>query len=621
MCAIVGIIPKSPQHSPDEGLVRRMTGLLAHRGPDGEGIWVKPGVGLGHRRLAIVDLSPTGAQPMSSQDGRFTIVFNGEIYNFRELRAELEAKGVQFRSTSDTEVMLEAYRTWEENCVEHFRGMFAFAIWDNDQKELFFARDRIGKKPFFYRTLADGSVTFASEMKALIPLEPVTIDEGAIRLFIGLQYVPSPRTGFNEIHSLPPGHRGIVRSGEVRTEPYNDWNALRVRDVKNADEQIRSRLEDAVRLRLLADVPVGAFLSGGVDSAAVVALASKHVNRPLRTYTMGFPDIGMDERAEAREIAHAFHTDHQEFEAKPGDLARLAEQVIAQYDAPYADSSALPLMLLAEQTANEVKAVLTGDGGDELFGGYRRYTAYQRALQLAAVPGASGISMSLARIASIVSHDPRLVRMGETIAAGGIDANHAYAELFCGSYFSSAAAKELLQPAFLTQTEKENPISFIVAQMGSSGEPTERALRFDLTSYLPDDLNVKMDRATMAHGLEARSPFLDQEMVAFALGLPVSEKVSGGQTKIALKRALKGIVPDAVLDRPKRGFQVPLAAWFRGPLAAFWKEKCLDPNGPLTRYVRLDAAKKLFEENERGADHGNRLWMLLSLSVWLQRQS
>lgn len=327
-----------------------MTDAVAHRGPDGEGIWAVPGVGLGHRRLAIVDLSDAGRQPMTSSDSRFTVVYNGEIYNFRELRMELEESGVTFQSLSDTEVLLEAYRAWEENCVDHLRGMFAFAIWDEENKELFFARDRIGKKPFFYRTLADGSFAFASELKALIPLEPVTVDESALRLFIGLQYVPSPQTGWKEIFGLLPGHRGVVKKGEIRIERYHQSEQKRAR-AETSDESLRNVLDEAVRIRLLADVPVGAFLSGGVDSAAVVAFASRHVEQPLRTFTMGFPNVGMDERAEAREIATAFGTEHQEFEAKPEDLVKLAERIVSQYDAPYADSSALPLLLLAQQTA------------------------------------------------------------------------------------------------------------------------------------------------------------------------------------------------------------------------------------------------------------------------------
>jgi asparagine synthase (glutamine-hydrolysing) len=332
---------------------------------------------------------------------------------------------------------------------------------------------------------------------------------------------------------------------------------------------------------------------------------------------MGFPNIGMDEREDAREIAREFHTDHQEFEAKPEDLVRVAEEVINQYDAPYADSSSLPLTLLAHETGRQIKVVLTGDGGDELFGGYRRYVALERAFGLSRFPGSSRIGSPLLWFASVLTHDPRLARMGETIRAFRIGAAHAYGELFCGSYFDSRRVGGLITSEFAERMTACDPLDLFVRLMCTNGTPLERAMRFDLTSYLPDDLNVKMDRATMAYGLEARSPFLDQNLVAYALGLPLSQKVNHGKTKIALKRALSGIVPSSVIHRKKRGFQVPLADWFRGPLKDYWRDRCLDPQGSLMNYIRLPAAQDLFEENMRGADHGNRLWMLLSFSVWL----
>ena len=628
MCGIAGIVTRDGS-PPDEGLIRRMMDAIPYRGRDGEGVWIKPGVGLGHRRLAIVDLSPLAAQPMTllrpsgfggqAPDGRFTIVYNGEIYNFRELREELSRLGSTFRSTSDTEVILEAYRRWGEDSVKRLRGMFAFVIWDATTRRLFFARDRIGKKPFFYRVLTNGSFAFASELKALIPLEPVTIDPAALRQFIGLQYVPPPRTGFREIVGVPQGHRGYADANGVRIESYHDWASIPVSASGDVSRDIVSLLDDAVKIRLQADVPVGAFLSGGVDSAAVVALAVKHLDRPLRTFTMGFPNIGMDERAEAREIATAFHTDHLEFEAKPDDLARVAEYVINQYDAPYADSSSLPLMLLSEQASQQIKVVLTGDGGDETFGGYRRYVAFDRALRLAAIPGFRSIAPPLARIVGTEFNDPRFIRVADAAPWAKRDPNRAYAELFCGSYFSSTQAAGVFHHDFLEQTSGDDPAAFIAKQMGTDGEPLARALRFDLMSYLPDDLNVKMDRATMAYGLEARAPFLDQYLVAYALRLPLNEKVHHGKTKVALKRALRGIVPSAVLSRKKRGFQVPLADWFRGPLNGYWRERCIDPKGPLAAYVQLPAVQRLFDENTRGTNHGNRLWMLLALSIWLSR--
>lgn len=614
MCGIAGLV--SPHGTiPDDGLIRVMASKLAHRGPDGDGSIVAPGIGLGHRRLAIIDLSAAGEQPMHSSDGRFTIIYNGEIYNYKALRKELEGQGSRFRSQSDTETILELYRQQGPQCVRRLRGMFAFAIWDNEKQELFFARDRIGKKPFFYRTLQDGSFAFGSEIKAIRNLEPVTIDQRALRLFFGLQYVPTPLTGFQEIKSLPPGHRGFVRGHEVSIERYNfNWDDIEAPSGTDVVTNIRTLLEQATKIRLQADVPVGAFLSGGIDSAAVVAFASKHTTFPIRTFTMGFPNLGMDERAEAKAIAEYFHTDHYEFEATPADLSGLIDRVVAQFDAPYADSSALPVMLLSEQTAKQIKVVLTGDGGDELFGGYKRYAAFEQALMLSKIPGVSaGIGL-----ASRFMNDPKIIRMAETSRAAVRDARRAYGELFTGSYFATRAARDLLKPDFYQSTMDADPVAFIADRMSYGRSPLESAMHFDLTSYLPDDLNVKMDRATSAFGLEARCPFLDQKMVKFALSLPLKDKVNYGKTKVALKRALQGILPPDVLNRKKRGFQVPLAEWFRGPLHDFWKERCLAPEGELATYINVKEAERYFSENEKGKDHGNRLYMLLSLATWLE---
>lgn len=590
-----------------------------HRGPDGSGVWVSDGVGLGHRRLAIIDLTDRATQPMHSEDGRFTVTYNGEIYNYVELRQLCEQKGSSFRSTSDTEVALEMFRHFGSDCVKQFRGMFAFAIWDRDLRSLFFARDRTGKKPFFYRTLVDGSFAFASEICALRDLEPVTIDEQAIRLFFGLQYVPSPRTGFAEIQGLPAGHCGWVEHGALRVASYHDWNEVPTIPQTDVVQDLRTLLDESVRIRLRADVTVGAFLSGGVDSTAVVAIAQRHADRRLRTFTMGFPSIQMDERKEAQKSAAYFGTDHQEFEARPEDLMRLTESIISLYGGPYADSSALPVMLLARAVAREVKVVLVGDGGDELFGGYRRYRAFQTAKHLSRIPGSASLLPLLLRATGAIRRDPRYARMGETVRATCSDANRAYGELFCGSYFGTKDAERVLQPDFLDRQRAADPIGYICGKMGKEGHPLVRAMRFDLESYLADDLNPKMDRATMAYSLEARAPLLDQQLVAYALRLPIEDRLRYGQGKVALKRALKGLVPDEVLRRPKRGFQVPLAEWFRTELASYWKDHCLDSSAPLHRYVKPEEASRLFDENMRGADHGNRLWMLLALAVWLEQ--
>ncbi len=637
MCGIAGLV--TTNNAPvNEGLLRAMSNQLAHRGPDGEGLWLAPGVGLAHRRLAIIDISSAGAQPMACVSGRFHITFNGEIYNFKQLRSELEALGATFRTHSDTEVILEGYRLWQLDILKKLRGMFALAIWDEEKKELILARDKIGKKPLFITPTPDG-LAFASEIKALAAIKKLQPAWDAVRLFLGLQYVPTPRTGFKDVMQLEPGSFGLWKNGDWKIQKYHGFDTsgesqvASEYDAKVTDLQLRSLLAESVKLRMLAsDVPVGAFLSGGVDSAAVVAYASQHVDQ-LNTFTMGFDAPGMDERTEARELAAHFKTNHHEFLAKPADLLALIDELVGHYDAPYADSSALPLWLLAKQTSNSVKVVLTGDGGDELFGGYRRYIAFQRAQEIALWPGAAWIGHNMRRVGTWL-HDADIVRMGRTIETVRANPSRAYGTLFCGAYFDNHDLKKYFKQEFLEQTQAQNAVDYISDFNGrgvchtpcSTGisegawhAPLQRAMNFDLLSYLPDDLNVKMDRATMRFGLEARAPFLDQELVQFALGLPLKEKVNGVKTKLALKRALRGLVPDSALDRPKRGFQVPLAEWFRGPLAQLVADRVLDPAGPLAPMINLEAVQQLVAVNTAGADHGNRLWMLLALSSWLSR--
>ncbi|MCC7357342.1 asparagine synthase (glutamine-hydrolyzing) [Candidatus Uhrbacteria bacterium] len=623
MCGIAGILKKDGSQ-PDEGLLKRMQQAIHHRGPDAQGLRLFSGCGLVHCRLSIIDLSPAGAQPLTDASGRYWIVFNGEIYNYRELRSELEARGATFQTQTDTEVIIEGYRSWGTKVVERLRGMFAFAIWDTQEQALFMARDHIGKKPLFY-TINTGNFFFASELKALQAVCPANVDWDAVRLFLGLQYVPSPKTGFIGIEQLPPSSFLIWSKGNIQIKTYTVQHISVVDSLlseKASDAELLHRFEDAVRIRLLAsDVPVAAFLSGGIDSAAIVAFASKQVSSPLKTFTMGFEDGEFDERDQAQTLAKHFGTDHHAFLAKPEDLLRIADEVIHHYDAPYADSSALPLWLLAEQTAKQVKVVLTGDGGDELFGGYRRYLHLLRGEQIARTPLFGSWAGRNMRKIGTWFHDTDIVRMGRYIEVLRTKPSSAYGELFTGAYFDSQDLSHVFKPDFLKQTAPSDAVEYVSNFASKSKSMPEsilaQAMNFDLYSYISDDLNVKMDRATMRFGLEARSPFLDQEMLAFAAQLPLKEKVAHGKTKIALKRALKGIIPDDVIQRQKRGFQVPLAVWFRGPLKQAFAERCLDQQAALAKIVELEEVKRLVEANDAGANHGNRLWMLYSLATWL----
>lgn len=624
MCGIAGVVMRDPQALPQREMLIGMASRIVHRGPDGEGIHSAPGVGLVHRRLAIIDLKETGAQPMQDAVGRFTIVFNGEIYNYKELRGELERSGKKFRTESDTEVIILGFATWGTQVFSRLRGMFACALWDAQTESLILARDRIGKKPLYFGKLPSGDIAFASEIKGLPPLISHGIDHGAIRAFLGLQYIATPRTGFMGISQVESGSYIVCTKGVMRTERYSSYGLpyhdqmLQVSDTEMM-EQIHTLLDNAVRMRQIAsDVPVGAFLSGGIDSAAVVANAVKYAgNAPFHTFSMGFASPKLDERREARAIANHFHTEHHEFEAKPEDLLRIIDDVVKQYDMPYADSSAVPLWLLAEQTSKHIKVVLTGDGGDELFGGYRRYVAYARALSLSKLPLAGYLPNTLKSISRVI-HDVRFSRMAELVKAIQINPAHAYGELFCGSYFGTRDVMQIAQPDFVHATQSEDAVSFVASCMRGNTS-LEAAMHFDLVSYLSDDLNVKMDRATMRFGLEARSPFLDQSLIEYALRIPASRKVVGKETKYILKKALHGLIPQEVIARSKRGFQVPLADWFRGAMYKTVEERCCDPSGPLALYIQPKMVQKLLQENSSGHDHGNRLWMLLSLSTWLQQ--
>lgn len=615
MCGIAGIVKRNGEPADRDRLVE-MSAKIAHRGPDGEGIWMNGSVGLAHRRLAIVDLSESGAQPMVSADGRYHIVFNGEIYNYQELRAELEHSGFKFQSTSDTEVLLELYAREGERVLDRIRGMYAFATWDEKTRTLFFARDRIGKKPFYYR-LDNGNFEFASEVSALLHGNERP-DWNAIRTFFGLQYVPSPQTGFAEIHALPPGCFGRMHEGGLRMTRYEslDRNPKLDLSFEDAAGHLRTLLQKSVELRLIADVPVGVFLSGGIDSAGIASIAARSSSVKIKTFTMGFPSLGFDEREQAGSLAEELGTEHHAFVAEPNQALAMIDTLVPAYGSPYADSSAIPMWLLAKETRHEVKAVLAGDGGDELFSGYRRYGYFRIADHLRRY-GLSWPGIQASRGAYAFKKDPRVKRFAATLE--GLKHGYAsgYAELFTGSYFNQSDIRLLLRPEFLAETQ-EAAASRFIADHFQKELGLEGALDFDLRSYLSDDLNVKLDRASMAYALEARCPLLDQEILHFAAHLPSAYTIERREPKALLKAALKDIVPQEVFARPKRGFQVPLSEWLRGPLRSAFVERCLSSDVTLLEICQESFIRQILQENDRGIDHGNRLWMLFALSTWLE---
>ncbi len=605
MCGIAGMISFKKPITRD-GL-QVMSDALARRGPDHEGMWEGDRAGLVHRRLSIVDLSEGASQPLWDVTGRYAIVFNGEIYNYQELRDELVAAGVVFRTVSDTEVLLRFFIREGMACLDRLRGMYAFAVWDTHERELFFARDRIGKKPFFYRHVHGESFWFASELKAIthaLSTRPA-IDGSAIRLFLGLQYVPAPLTGFEGIASLAPGQWGKLASdGTLTIHSYHAWkrDPLFTGTMQEAADETRRLVEQAVARRLVADVPLGAFLSGGIDSTAVATIMARQSATPIQTFTMGFPSFGADERAEAALTAKRIGSRHYAFEVRPEASRELVDVLVDLYDAPYADSSCLPTYLLAQQTRLYVKAVLTGDGGDEVFGGYRRYRYFSKLERMHALDRLRIAPASMHTL-GIWLRDPRWTRGAAALKEMHASYAQGYGALFTGAYFSTPESV-----AYVASRYRES--------LGLLG-----ALEFDLQSYLPDDLNVKMDRATMAWGLEARSPFLDQDLVAFACTLPQEMLFDARSGKKVLREALRGLVPDDVFARPKRGFQVPLAEWFRGSWRELFIERCLGDASKLGQYMPKNEVKGLLNANDRGIDHGNRLWMLLVLATWLERHS
>jgi asparagine synthase (glutamine-hydrolysing) len=615
MCGIAGIIESDHQPVGTSEL-SYLAGKLTHRGPDDEGIWQKGSVGLAHRRLSIIDLSPLGKQPMISASGRFVIVFNGEIYNYKELKTELEKSGVTFRSGSDTEVLLQLFERKGKDMLRDLRGMFAFAIWDQEKKSLFFARDPLGQKPFYYR-VKNGRFIFASEIKALKQKEDA-VDWDVVRQYFGLQYVPSPKTGFKEIHALPRGRCGTFSNGEIEISAYVDFPRAPKHEFsfEDAGKEVRRLLEQSVKYRLVADVPVGIFLSGGIDSASIAYLAKRHADKEIKTFTMGFSSEAFDEREQARAIAKDIGSTHVEFECTADQLLDSCDRVISQYDAPYADSSALPTFFLACEASAHVKTVMTGDGGDELFCGYRRYRHFRQALGVKKT-GMLLPSAHAAHAAGSALHDPRYDRFAATLEGLRRSDARGYAELFTGSYFHTDAEKLLFTDEFLEKTKEFSAAQYIESAFDES-LGFEGAMDFDLKSYLPDDLNVKMDRATMAHGLEARSPFQDRELVEFVSKMPAEYLFRTKQQKPLLREAMKGLVPAHIFEKPKRGFQVPLAEWFRGPLRSTFEERCLSVDSPLLDICRRSRVLHYVSRNDAGEDHGNRLWMLFSLATWMK---
>jgi asparagine synthase (glutamine-hydrolysing) len=619
MCGIVGQLRPAGQPV-DPELLARMCAGLEHRGPDSRGMHHGGRAGLGIQRLRVIDLN-TGDQPIYNEDRSVVVVLNGEIYNYRELRADLESRGHTFATQGDTEVIVHLYEEYGADCVRHLHGMFAFALWDERRQQLVLARDRVGKKPLLY-ALRDGVLSFASEMQALLQDSdiPREVDHVALDRYLALGYVPAPLTALRGVRKLPPAHTLVMRDGEVTLERYwaLDYAHKLDESVEEISERVREGLLAATRRRLIADVPLGAFLSGGIDSSAVVAAMAQLSTEPVRTFSIGFDHEAFNELPHARQIAQQFGTVHEEFQVR-AEAIEVLPQIVRHHGEPFADSSAIPCFYLAELTRRHVTVALNGDGGDESFAGYQRYVANAVAGRLDRLP--APLRRGLAAIGGRVPDDGDVSSLRNRVRrlAGGLalDAPARYSRYV--SWFDGAQRGALYSPGFAAAIGGADADDEIAARWAaaSGASVVDRMLEVDSSSYLVDDLIAKVDIATMAHALEARSPFLDHQMMELAASIPADLKVRGGEKKWILREALRPWLPGAVLDRPKQGFSVPLSSWLRTDLQGWARDILLDPSSLGRGYFEPAAVNRLLDRHAAGADgDAKRIYALLMLELW-----
>jgi asparagine synthase (glutamine-hydrolysing) len=619
MCGIAGqLLP--PGQRVDAGLLSAMTAALEHRGPDARGVHFAGRVGLGIQRLRVIDLS-TGDQPIFNEDRSIVVVLNGEIYNYRELRRELRARGHHFATEGDTEVIVHLYEEHGASCVKRLHGMFAFALWDERAQQLLLARDRVGKKPLLY-ALRGGVLSWASEMQALLQDDsiPRQVDPDAIDRYLTFGYIPSPRTALLGVRKLPAAHTLLMREGRVHIERYwwLDYSAKLDHPVDDLCARLRHELLEATRRRLIADVPVGAFLSGGIDSSAVVAAMAQLSSQPVRTFSIGFDHHGFDELPAARRVARRFGTLHEEFQVR-ADAAQLVPRIVRHYGEPFADSSAIPAFYLAEVTRREVTVALNGDGGDESFAGYQRYVANALAGRLDALPRPARGALALLgrRLPQSGRESNAVNRLRRISGSLALDPAMRYARYT--SWFDAEQRQAVYTGEFAAGLGAAGAEAELAARWSSaSGRSSlDRMLELDAGGYLVDDLITKIDIATMAHGLEARSPFLDHQLMEFAATIPAELKVRGTQKKWILRQALRPWLPADILDRHKQGFSVPLASWLRGELRGWTRAILLDPATRSRGYFKPTAIARLLDRHDRGADgDAKRIYALVMLELW-----
>ncbi len=626
MCGIVGLFDVGGTKEIARSILERMNQAQFHRGPDEGDVHIEPGLGFGHRRLSIIDLS-SGQQPLFNEDHSVVVVFNGEIYNFQDLMPELIALGHQFRTRSDTEVIVHAWEQWGEACVNRFRGMFAFALWDRNRQTFFLARDRLGVKPLFYSVLPDNTLVFGSELKALLchPKLSLEIDPRSVEDYFAYGYVPEPRTIYKHAFKLPPGHSLTIQRGKAVPSTKEYWDLLfqpgdRISE-RDAQAELIERLREAVKIRLISEVPLGAFLSGGVDSSAVVAMMAGISDDPVNTCSISFGDQKYNESEYAREVAERYRTNHR-VEQVDSDDFDLVDTLASLYDEPYADSSAMPTYRVCQLARKSVTVALSGDGGDENFGGYRRYRWHmneEKIRSLMPLGVRRPVFSAVGKLYPKADWAPRIFRARTTLQALARSSVEAYFHTV--SIMDDEMRGKLFSDSF--RRELQNYQAVEVLQHHAKRAPVPNGLSLiqylDIKTYLPGDILTKVDRASMAHALEVREPLLDHPMMEWLAGLPEHYKLKGQEGKYILKKSLEPYLSDSILYRPKMGFAVPLASWFRGPLKVKLSNMVLSSRLTETGFFNPGFLKHMVDQHQSGLrDYSSPLWSVLMFDSFLQ---
>jgi asparagine synthase (glutamine-hydrolysing) len=627
MCGIVGLFDIRGQREPDRAILADMNSAIRHRGPDGDGLFAKPGVGLGHRRLAIIDL-PSGGQPLFNEEGTVAVVFNGEIYNYKTLTSQLESLGHLFRTVSDTEVLVHAWEEWGEGCVDRLRGMFSFAIWDQKLEVLFLARDHLGVKPLHYAYLPNGWLIFASELKGLTahPALDKTLDPRSIECYFALGYVPDPRTIYKNAHKLPPGHLLTVHRGRGECQPRAYWDLTfkpnHTISSGEASSALIERLRESVQSQMVSDVPIGSFLSGGIDSSAITALMAQISADPITACTVAFDSKQYDETPFARQMGEKYGLNHIVESADPNQY-HLLDLIAHHHDEPFADNSALPTWLVCEMARKKVKVILSGDGGDESLAGYERYRFFMAEEKVrAAMPQwvRSSLFAPMGWAYPKADNLPRVLRAKSTLQSLGLDATAGY---FHGvSLTSGDIRSNMYSSQFKDELMGFNAVQvFKDLERNAPQEPLSRIQYFDFKTFLAARVLTKVDRASMAHGLEVRVPLLDHELVGWMANLPPDLKLFEGQGKHIFKQGLKGLVPDPILTRKKQGFSIPAAQWLRGPLRKRLRNCFIDKRLKQTNIFDMDYLEVLEERHMGGnKDYSGPLWSVLMFDAFLKKE-